>query len=216
MTTDIQARAEQIARARALGDVTWTLNDPTGRTLTLTNGATGKSWTRDAYGHWSPAVRPKRAVARIAALLLTRADGYAEAVAALLRQDIRPWRELLDLGATAVIGAGCRPDWAWAGRDQVAALMHATEQRPHRMVLVIDDADAYAASWYADAATATDAAWAFYLRSQGREAELAGQGETTIDTYDTRGEAALVLVTFRGGGQRPGQSWRVEPVDGDQ
>lgn len=217
MTTTEETRAEQVERTRTLGDVVWQHTDPSARTVTLTNTSTGASWARDTLGDWRSAQRPAPLAERIGVLLRQPDDNPVDAIAALLRQDIRPWRELLDLGAEAALNAGGNRAWVRCGRDKVAELMYDTDKQPHRIVLVVDDAEAYAASWYADAAAATDAAWAYYCRQQAGLAESINAGEAPGGVYDDRAEAVLEQVKMRGSGQRPGRSWRVEPVaDGAQ
>lgn len=210
-----QQRAKRIEADRAVGDVVWRPVRDGGRVLELIDGRTGETWTRNAPGWWQPLPRPrpKSTAARVGALLLTPGD-QVDAIAVLLRQDIRPWRELLEHGTQAAIaGGGDRPT-VRRREQEVADLMFDTEGRAHRVVLVVDNPEALAASWYADAAEATDPAWAVWCRHQAWQVDVMGRGEFPAAVEADRAAAVLEAVKLRDGGQRPGQSWRVEPVWG--
>lgn len=203
-----EVRAAQVESVRTLGAAFWR---PTGRTTTLTNTRTGASWVRDVPGRWRPA-RPAASAARQAAELLADED-QVDAVCALLRQQFRPWGELLEAAVEAAVDAGVNPATVRAGKRRVAERMNATERRPHRVVRVVEDVEALAASWYADAAAAVDPAWAVYCREQARQAEVMGEGVFLAGVFDDRAMALVELVKQRDM-ERPGQSWRVEPAGG--
>jgi hypothetical protein len=99
-------------------------------------------------------------------------------------------------------------------RSRVLEVLARTDRAPHRVVLVIDDAEAYAGSWYADAGDAHDPQWATYCRDMAARAVAAGAGEAVMDEVQTDRTAALLLVArLRTDGDRPGSAWRVEPDD---
>lgn len=205
-----QMKAEMgVGQPDRLGDVVWMPTDD-GRAITLVNERTRASWVRDEPGRWRlRGWTPVTVAARIG-VLLRKLDDQVDAVAALLRQDIRPWRELLEQGAQAAIDMGGNRSWVRFGERKVAELMYVTEGQAHRVVLVVDDVQALAGSWYADAAAAVDPVWGEHCRREARQAEA---GEFPVGTYADRATAVLEAVKLRDG-QRPGQSWRVEPVPG--
>ncbi|WP_431935776.1 hypothetical protein [Micromonospora sp. RP3T] len=205
-------RAQRIEQARRIGDVTWRPVRDGVRTALLEDTRTGKVWARIAPGRWEryPAEARRTMAGRVAVLLLGGVD-QAEAVAVLLRQDIRPWRELLEHGAEAAVGAGGDRGRVRAAELRTAEVMHDSERRAHRVVLVVEDADTVAGSWYADAMEAGTPDWAAHCRRHALSVEARGVGEFLVGAHPNRAEAVLEAVKLRDG-QRPGQSWRVEPV----
>jgi hypothetical protein len=200
------------------GDAVWL--EPHGtRPLTVISNRTGASWERGTVGWWTPAFGGPpvlELVDQLAELLLSRED-QDDAVAVLLRQDIRAPGELfLDAQRAAVSRRrGADLSRLHTTRSRVLALLARTDPTPHRIVEVVDEPDVLLASCWADANTAVEDQWrdACLQLCQRYAARGPEPGRFTFSDspFPVRAAAAADLerhLRWR----RPGHTFVVEPV----
>lgn len=202
---------------REVGQAVW-LPGRDDRPLTVVNRRTRQAWERDKAGGWKPSGQRTIPPADQVSTLLAAPDGVARAVS-LLRQDPRPWQDLLLTAAATATRWGCDRRRIDANQRAAADLLTATNTAPHRAVVVIDDSDVYAAAWFADASVSPDPQTAGYCCRQAQKTLAAAASGAPLeyptgDVFGTRQQAAQQVAQWRAW-QRPGQSWRVEPVGKD-
>lgn len=178
------------------------------------NRETGYRWQRRPHktaGQWWWQVSPARAGAtRRTAGLLAHPDTTIGDVAASLRLALaEPWQTLLQRAE------GLARDELGVSRGRidhvgvnVRAVMEASELLPHRVLMVVDDPDALAASYRADAALAGGYVESFAFRHSARQQS---EGPTVMTPPAPRGELVPELLRLFED-CRPGQRYVVEPV----
>lgn len=200
------------------GDAVWL--EPHGdRPLTVISNKSGASWERGTVGWWAPGpggppVLPL--VDQLAELLLSGED-QVDAIAALLRQDIRGPGELFLDAQRAAMARRRGGDLArmHTARSRVLALLARTDPAPHRIVEVVAEPDVLLASCWADANTAVEEQWrAACLQLCERYAARGPQpGRFTYPgaPFPFRAAATADLPRHLRW-QRPGHTFVVEPV----
>jgi hypothetical protein len=197
------------------GDAVWL--EPYGdRPPTVINTRTGASWQRNPAGWWEPAAGGPPAlglVDQLAALLASPED-QVDAIAALLRQEVRAPGELLMDAQRAALGArrGADPARLHVVRSEVVALLERTDPTPHRIVEEVTDLDALVASCVADAETADQPKWATLCADQRDKYAARGPGRFTFPFPFSFRAAALVDLGRHLRWLRPGQAFLVEPI----
>lgn len=170
----------------------------------------GPGWRHGALWHQvSP--RPAGASEQIGRLI-AHPDTTGADLAAVLRLAVaEPWVSLLRRSESiARAQLGVTADRVRHMHDMAHAVMAATEQLPHRVVMVIDDPCAVAAAYQADAALAGTHVEAFGFRYSSGVRPAAD--ERIIRTLPAPRESLADELVRMLGGRRPGQRFVVEPV----
>lgn len=180
------------------------------RVFSLRSGAT---WARGFSGRWRRVPAGAATPPFRIALTMTLSDVTGEDVAGELRQVVAPWVSTLRAAERiAVSEFDAAPARVRELHDLVHAVMADTELRPHRIVQVVDDPDALAASLDADADLALSSCAALAFRHAAVLVRQHGTGVGQVgDVYPHRSVGLGVLVELLGN-RRPGQTFRIEPA----
>lgn len=197
------------------GEAVWL--EPYGqRPLTVVNTRTGASWQRGTVGWWTPATGgppPMSTVDQIVELLASPED-QVDALAVLLRQEVRAPGELMLVAQHAVMARrrGADVSRLHVVRSKVLTLLSRTDPLPHRIVEEVTDLDALVASCDADAETAVEERWGTLCAEQRDRYAARGAGRFTFPTpFLFRAAAAADLGRYLQW-LRPGQAFIVEPA----
>jgi hypothetical protein len=210
--------ADVLGRLAAMGcgPVTY-LADPGNRGgyAVLTNHTTGRQWRRGVSGRWRPIGEPpappvQRVAERIAGMRV------AEDVAEVLRQAVMPWLPVLrDARHYAVEVLGVPSSAALHAVELVTAAMLASNPRPHRLVMVVEEPIVLGAAFDADADLEPGHTLRCTLRFAAGQVRRHGAGHWPVPGGYPARSAALGDLVAALGARRPGQRFLLEPVPAD-
>jgi hypothetical protein len=182
----------------------------------VVNRDTGYRWQRGARHRagllWHQVSPRPAGASNQAARLIAHPDTTGEDLAGVLRMAMaEPWISLLRRAERiARQELGVDPGRIRQMHDLAHAVMAASEQLPHRVVLIVDDPAAVAAAYQADTALAgTHVEAAAYRYSSGTRAAA---GERVLMTLPVPREQLISELLTMLENARPGQRFAVEPV----
>jgi hypothetical protein len=206
MTQDV------IAPARSLASPVSYWIHPGKAGATVVNRVSGYRWARGLSGRWRQTTGPAISPVSVVAALIADPTTTGEDIGAVLRQTVVPWITVLSRATRiARTGMGVSAGRVRQMHDLAHAVMADSEQRPHRIMMVVVDPGALAAAYSADADLEVGPA-RLALRYNAVTARRSGAGRWPVTiAYPMRDNLTADLVALLAA-RRPGQTYLAEPA----